>query len=183
MNNLDLLLDRIKEDGKKEADHILSNGQKRKEEIIKESEEKAQKEVSKIIENAKKEAKRIKENSKVTANRQARDIKIEAKNQVVEEVLEKLIEKLEKLGPNSYKSFVLNRLKDSKIEKGEILLQKDMKFHFKEEDFNGLKVSNESVEGGFVVKNGKISYDNTYKSLVNFEKDSLEKIIVDEIFK
>ena len=168
MNNLDLLLDRIKEDGKKEADHILSNGQKRKEEIIKESEEKAQKEVSKIIENAKKEA---------------RDIKIEAKNQVVEEVLEKLIEKLEKLGPNSYKDFVLNRLKDSKIEKGEILLQKDMKFHFKEEDFNGLKVSNESVEGGFVVKNGKISYDNTYKSLVNFEKDSLEKIIVDEIFK
>ena len=52
MNNLDLLLDRIKEDGKKEADHILSNGQKRKEEIIKESEEKAQKEVSKIIENS-----------------------------------------------------------------------------------------------------------------------------------
>ncbi len=183
MNNLDLLLDRIKEDGKKEADHILSNGQKRKEEIIKESEEKAQKEVSKIIENAKKEAKRIKENSKVTANRQARDIKIEAKNQVVEDILEKLIEKLEKLGPNSYKDFVLNRLNDSKIEKGEILLQKDMKFHFKEEDFNGLKVSNESVEGGFVVKNGKISYDNTYKSLVNFEKDSLEKIIVDEIFK
>ena len=183
MNNLDLLLDRIKEDGKKEADHILSNGQKRKKEIIKESEEKAQKEVSQIIENAQKEAKRIKENSKVTANRQARDIKIEAKNQVVEEVLEKLIEKLEKLGPNSYKDFVLNRLKDSKIEKGEILLQKDMKFHFKEEDFNGLKVSNESVECGFVVKNGKISYDNTYKSLVNFEKDSLEKIIVDEIFK
>ena len=98
-------------------------------------------------------------------------------------VLYELIEKLEKLGPNSYKDFVLNRLKDSKIEKGEILLQKDMKFHFKEEDFNGLKVSNESVEGGFVVKNGKISYDNTYKSLVNFEKDSLEKIIVDEIFK
>ena len=56
------------------------------------------------------------------------------KNQVVEEVLEKLIEKLEKLGPNSYKDFVLNRLKDSKIEKGEILLQKDMKFHFKEEE-------------------------------------------------
>ena len=31
MNNLDLLLDGIKEDGKKEADHILSNCQKRKE--------------------------------------------------------------------------------------------------------------------------------------------------------
>ena len=58
-----------------------------------------------------------------------------------------------------------------------------MKFHFKEEDFHGLKISNESVDGGFVVKNGKILYDNTFKSLVNFEKDSLEKIIVDEIFK
>lgn len=183
MNNLDLLLDGIKEDGKKEADHILSNGQKRKEEIIKESEEKAQRQVSQIIENAQKEAKRIKENSKVTANRQARDIKIGAKNQVVEEVLEKLIKKLEELGPNSYKTFVLNRLKDSGIEKGEILLQKDMKFHFKEEDFHGLKISNDSVDGGFVVKDGKILYDNTYKSLVNFEKDSLEKIIVDEIFK
>ena len=168
MNNLDLLLDGIKDDGQKEADHILSNGQKRKEEIIKESEEKAQKEVSKIIENAQKEAKRIKENSKVTANRQARDIKIGAKNQVVEDVLEKLVKKLEKLGPNSYKAFVLNRLKDSKIEKGEILLQKDMKYHFKGEDFKGLKISDEFVEGGFVVRDGKISYDNTYKSLLNF---------------
>lgn len=183
MNNLDLLLDRIRKDGQKEADHILSNGQKRKEEIIKESEEKAEKEASKIIKNAQKEAGRIKDNSKVTANRQARDIKIEAKNQVVEDILEKLVEKLEKLGPNSYKSFVLNRLKDSKIEKGEILLQKDMKYHFKEDDFNGLKISDEFVDGGFIVKDGKISYDNTYKSLVNFEKDSLEKIIVDEIFK
>ena len=183
MNNLDLLLDGIKEDGQKEAEHILSNGQKRKEEIIKESEEKAQREISKIIEKAQKEAVRIKENSKVTANRQARDIKIEAKNQVVEEVLEKLIKKLGKLGPNAYKEFVLNRLKNSGIEKGEILLQKDMKIHFKEEDFDGLKISDESVEGGFAVKEGKILYDNTYKSLVNFEKDSLEKIIVDEIFK
>ena len=77
----------------------------------------------------------------------------------------------------------MNRLKDSKIEKGEILLQKDMKYHFKEDDFNGLKISDEFVDGGFIVKDGKISYDNTYKSLVNFEKDSLEKIIVDEIFK
>ena len=49
MNNLDLLLDRIRKDGQKEADHILSNGQKRKEEIIKESEEKAEKEASNMI--------------------------------------------------------------------------------------------------------------------------------------
>lgn len=50
-----------------------------------------------------------------------------------------------------------------------------MKYHFKEDDFNGLKISDEFVDGGFIVKDGKISYDNTYKSLVNFEKDSLEK--------
>ena len=183
MSNLDLLLDGIKKDGQEEADHIISNGQKRKEEIIKESEEKASKEVSKIESNAKKEAKRIKENSKVTANREARDVKIGAKNQVVENVLEQLIKRLEKLGPNSYREFVLNRLNDSGIEKGEIVLQKDMKYHFKEDDFKELKISNESVDGGFIVRDGKISYDNTYKSLVNFEKDSLEKIIADEIFK
>lgn len=183
MSKLDLLLDGIREDSKKEADHILANANKRSEEIKKESKADSDKEVKKIIDNAEKDAKRIIENSKVTSEREARDIKIRAKNELVDDILDKLLEKLRKLGPNDYKKFVENRLKEIDVNNGEILLQKDMKYHFDENSFNGLRLSKESVDEGFVVRSGKISYDNRYSSLLNYDRDNLEKIIADRIFK
>lgn len=183
MSKLDLLLEGIREDAQKEADHILANANKRSEEIKKESKEDSSKEVDKIIDDAKKDAQRIIENSKVTSEREARDIKIRAKNELVDDILDRLLEKLRKLGPNEYKQFVENRLKEIDIETGEIILQKDMQYHFSDEDFNGLKVSNESTDEGFIVRSGKISYDNRYSSILNYDRDSLEKIIADRIFK
>lgn len=183
MDKLDLLLEGIRNDGQKERDHIINNANKRSEEIKKEFREKSEKESLAIIENAKKEAIRIKENSSVTTLRQARDVKIEAKNELINDILNKLLQRLKKLGPNEYKKFVDNRLKEIDIEDGEILLQKDMKLHFKDSDFKNLKISKETVAEGFLVKSGKISYDNRYSSILSYDKDRLEKIIADRIFK
>src|SRR5690625_2306826 len=183
MTKLDILLSGIKEDSKKESDHILDNAKKRSEEIKTKENEKAQKEAENIISDAKKDCTRISENSKTTSKRQARDIKIEAKNEVVRDILEKLQQSLEKMGPNLYKSFVENRLKEIDLEDGEILLQKDMKYHFDKEDFKNFKISDESVDQGFIVRKGKISYDNRYESILNYDRDDLEKMVADRIFK
>lgn len=183
MDKLDLLLEGISKDSKEEANHILDNANKRSEEIKKESKERSDKDIKKIIDDAKKEANRILDNSKVTALRQARDIKIKAKNELIDDILDMLLEKLRKLGPNEYKEFVENRLKEIKIDEGELILQKDMRYHFSEDSFENLKLSKETVDEGFVVRSGKISYDNKYSSLLNYDRDSLEKIIADKIFK
>lgn len=183
MSKLDLLLEGIREDSKKEADHILANANKRSEEIKNKAKADSDKEVAKIIDDAKKDGQKILENSKVTAQREARDIKISAKNDLVDDILDKLLQRLRKLGPNEYKRFVENRLKDIDVKTGEIILQKDMKYHFSDADFDGLKLSSESTDEGFIVRSGKISYDNRYSSLLNYDRDNLEKIIADKIFK
>ncbi len=183
MTKLDILLSGIRKDSQKEADHILDNAKKRSEEIKTKENEKAQKEAELIINDAKKDCTRISENSKTTSKRQARDIKIEAKNEVVRDILKKLQQSLEKMGPNQYKSFVENRLKEIDLEEGEIILQKDMKYHFDKDDFTNFKISDESVDQGFIVRKGNISYDNRYESILNYDRDDLEKTIADRIFK
>lgn len=183
MNNIDLILDSIKNDAKKEADDILSNAKKEAEELIKNKEEEAIRKAEKILEKAKKEASLLLENSKTTANREARDIKINAQNKVVSEALERLKEKLKSLNDQDYKKYVLNSLKNMKISNAEILLQEDKKNVLEESELKGLKISSDTVDEGFVVRRGKIEYDNRFTSLVDYNKDLYEKNVMDEIFK
>ena len=183
MENLDLLIASIKDQAQKQKDEILTEAREKRDKIIGDCEEKGKNQAQKILADAKKEAERLVENSKVTAQRQARDIKIEAKNSVISKVISRLEQRLIKMGPNHYQKFVKNALKEIDIEDGEILLQKDMKYHFKKEDFPKLTISDETVDGGFIVRKGNIKYDISYKSLIDFNKDELEKIIAEKIFK
>jgi V/A-type H+-transporting ATPase subunit E len=183
MNNIDLILDSIKEDAKKEADNILSSAKKEAEENLEKRKKEAEKEAEKILSSADHESKLLIENSKTTANREARDIKIRAQNEVVAEVLEELKERLKALSDEKYKKYVLNSLKNMKLENGEILLQKDKINSLTKEELNNLKISKDTVDEGFVVRSGKIEYDSKFSSIVDYNKDIYEKIIVEEIFK
>lgn len=183
MNNIDLILDSIKEDAKKEADNILSSAKKEAEENLEKRKKEAEKEAEKILSSADHESKLLVENSKTTANREARDIKIRAQNEVVAEVLEELKERLKAVSDEKYKKYVLNSLKNMKLENGEILLQKDKINSLTKEELNNLKISKDTVDEGFVVRSGKIEYDSKFSSIVDYNKDIYEKIIVEEIFK
>ena len=119
----------------------------------------------------------------MSTERQSRDIEINAKNQVIDKVVDELLENLKNLDSDSYKRYVENTLNKSNIINGEILLSKNHKDALKNENFKDLKVSDDTVEDGFVVKSGKIEYDNRFSSIIKYNIDNIRKQISDEIFK
>ncbi|MBP2069244.1 V-type ATP synthase subunit E [Anaerococcus nagyae] len=183
MNNLEVILESIINEGNTESQKILDEANAKANEIINEKRNEADKRAREIIESAKKEAETIRKNETVSTERQSRDIEINAKNQVIDKVVDELLENLKNLDSDSYKRYVENTLNKSNIINGEILLSKKHKDALKNENFKGLKVSDDTVEDGFVVKSGKIEYDNRFSSIIKYNIDNIRKQISDEIFK
>ena len=73
-------------------------------------------------------------------------------------------------------------LKKAGISNGELILSETYKDALKDADFGNLKVSDQTVEDGFVVKSGKIEYDNRFSSIIKYNIDDIRKQISDEIF-
>lgn len=183
MNNLDLILQSIKDKASTEENQILDLAKEEAQKILEESSMRAKAEAEKITIDADKEAKLILDNEKVSAKREARDIVISGKNQVIDEVLDRLILKLRAMDGTSYKKFVLNTLKNSGIDKGEILLQENLKSSLSEADLKGFTISDDSVEEGFIIRAGMVEYDNRFSSLIKYKMDDIKKQISDSLFK
>lgn len=182
MNNLEVILESIISEGKTESQNILDDATAKAEEILNAKRSEADKEAAKIISKAQKEAETIKRNEEVSANRESRDIEISAKNKVVDDIVDALLTNLKDLDTNSYKTFVENTLKKSGISNGELILSEGHKDALKDANFAGLKVADQTVEDGFVVKSGKIEYDNRFSSIIKYNIDDIRKQISDEIF-
>lgn len=182
MNNLEVILESIISEGNNESQKILDEANTRASEIMSARRREADKKAREIVESAQREAETIKKNEIVSTERQSRDIEINAKNEVIDGIVDELLENLKNLDNNSYKKYVENTLSKSNITNGEILLSKNHKDALKNEDFKGFKVSDETVDDGFVVKIGKIEYDNRFSSLLKYNIDDIRKQISDEIF-
>ena len=183
MDNLELILQSIREKAEKEENQILEKSQEEAKTILEDMETKAKKEADKILADAKKEADLTLSNEKVSAKREARDIIISGKNSAIESVLDKLLANLKSMDEASYKNYVLNTLKNSNIEKGEILLEDRFKDSLSLADLGNLKISDETVDEGFIVRDGKIEYDNRFSSLIKYKSDDIKKQISDILFK
>ncbi|MFO3717269.1 V-type ATP synthase subunit E [Anaerococcus sp. ENR1011] len=182
MNNLEVILESIISEGKTESQNILDDANAKAYEIVNAKKSEADKKAAEILASAQKEAETIIKNEEVSANRESRDIEIAAKNKVIDEIVDALLENLKNLDSNSYKTFIDSTLKKSGISNGELILSDGHKDALKNADFGGLKVSDETVEDGFVVKSGKIEYDNRFSSIIKYNIDDIRKQISDEIF-
>lgn len=182
MNNLEVILESIISEGKTESQNILDDANAKAYEIVNAKKSEADKKAAEILSSAQKEAETIIKNEEVSANRESRDIEIAAKNKVIDEIVDALLENLKNLDSNSYKTFIDNTLKKSGVSNGELILSDGHKDALKNADFGGLKVSDETVEDGFVVKSGKIEYDNRFSSIIKYNIDDIRKQISDEIF-
>ena len=182
MTNLDLILGSIKTKAEEEKNQILEEAKKEADQILNEAKEKARGEAETIMKDARKESKLVLDNEKLSSSRKARDIKIKAKNELIDEVLAKVLDKLKDLDRPAYKRFVLNRLQDFPHSKAEIILKEGMDFAFNSSELKGLRVSNETTDDGFIIKDNDITYDNSFSSILDYEKDEIKKIISDALF-
>lgn len=105
-----------------------------------------------------------------------------AKQEMINKVFELTKEKLKTLNHEDYLKFVENSLKILDVkEDSEIILTESEKKLAGEKLF-GIKVANETVESGFSLKNGKIILNNEFSSLIDLQKEDLEKEVAIRLF-
>ena len=90
MNNLDLILESIKNKAEEEKNKILDQARSEAKEITDEAKKKASEEAKVIMEKAEKEAATTLTNEELSSSRKARAIKIGAKNDLINQVIDKV---------------------------------------------------------------------------------------------
>lgn len=183
MDNLDLILQSIRDKASKEENQILEAAKEEAKTILEDMSKKAKAEAGKITDDAKKEAQSILSNEKVSAKRVARDIIISGKNEVIDDVIKRLEYYLKQMDAQSYKKYVLNTIKNSNIKKGDVLLEEKFKEIFTYKEMENFTIIDESVDEGFIVRDGKVEYDNRFSSLIKYKIDDIKKQISDSLFK
>ena len=182
MSNLDNLVAEILQQAQKEANRILAKAKAENLEFTEKENKKIQREVDILEQKSKEEAISLKERIVSNANLKSRDMILQAKEELVNRVLEKALERLKNIDKDSYLDFIENTLKNLNIsENAEIILSRKMKNIIGDEIF-GYKVSDDVVESGCSIKDGNLVYNNEFSNLLEFNKEDLEKEILKKIF-
>ena len=126
MSNLDNLVAEILQQAQKEANRILTKTKAENLEFIENENKKIQREVDIIEQKSKEEAISLKERILSNANLKSRDMILQAKEELVDKVLEKALERLKNIDKDSYLDFIKNALKSLNVSKNaEIILAKN----------------------------------------------------------
>lgn len=182
MSNLDNIIDEILQDAENESKKVVEDAKSEVAVLVGKTESEAQKKADKIIEKAKVEATQSKERIISNSSLTARDMVLVAKQEMINKVFELTKEKLKTLNHDDYLKFVENSLKALEVrEDSEIILTENEKKLAGEKLF-GIKVADETVESGFLLKNGKIILNNEFSSLIDLVKEDLEQEVADKLF-
>lgn len=182
MSNLDNLVAEILQQAQKEANRILTKTKVENLEFTENENKKIQKKVESIQWKAKEEAISLQERIISNANLKSRDMILQAKEELVDRVLKRVLERLKNIDSDSYLDFVRNALKSLNISKNaEVILTKEMK-EIAGNEILGYKVSDDIIESGCNIKDGNVIYNNEFSNLLEFNKEDLEREILKKIF-
>ena len=183
MSNLDKLVAEILQQAQKEANRILTKAKTENSEFSEKENKKIQKEVDVINDKAQEEAQALKERMISNANLKSRDIILQAKEELANDILEKVLERLKNIDTKKYLKFVENILKNLNLSKNaEVMVSKDMKLALGDKILD-YKISNQTVESGCSIKDGNLIYNNEFSNLIEFNREELEREILNKIFE
>ena len=183
MSNLDKLVAEILQQAQKEANRMLTKAKTENLEFSEKENKKIQKEVDAINDKAQEEAQALKERVISNANLKSRDMILQAKEELVEDVLERVLERLKNIDTKKYLKFVENILKNLNLSKNaELIVTKDMRLALGDKILD-YKISDQTVESGCSIKDGNLIYNNEFSNLIEFNREELEREILNKIFE
>ena len=148
MSNLDNLVAEILQQAQKEANRMLTKAKTENSEFSEKENKKIQKEDDVINDKAQEEAQALKERMISNANLKSRDMILQAKEELADDILEKVLEKLKNIDSKKYLKFVENILKNLNLSKNaEVMVSKDMKLALGDKILD-YKISDKTVESG-----------------------------------
>ena len=183
MSNLDNLVAEILQQAQKEANRMLNKTKTENSEFSEKENKKVQKEVEAINDKAVEEAQALKERVISNANLKSRDMILQAKEELADDILEKVLERLKNIDTKKYLKFVENILKNLNLSKNaEVMVSKDMKLALGDKILD-YKISDQTVESGCSIKDGNLIYNNEFSNLIEFNREELEREILNKIFE
>ena len=183
MSNLDKLVAEILQQAQKEANRMLTKAKTENSEFSEKENKKIQKEVDVINDKAQEEAQALKERVISNANLKSRDMILQAKEELADDILEKVLERLKNIDTKKYLKFVENILKKLNLSKNaEVMVSKNMKLALGDKILD-YKISDQTVESGCSIKDGNLIYNNEFSNLIEFNREELEREILNKIFE
>ena len=183
MSNLDKLVAEILQQAQKEANRMLTKAKTENSEFSEKENKKIQKEVDVINDKAQEEAQALKERVISNANLKSRDMILQAKEELADDILERVLERLKNIDTKKYLKFVENILKNLNLSKNaEVMVSKDMKLALGDKILD-YKISDQTVESGCSIKDGNLIYNNEFSNLIEFNREELEREILNKIFE
>ncbi|EKA92851.1 V-type ATP synthase subunit E [Fusobacterium periodonticum] len=183
MSNLDNLVAEILQQAQKEANRMLTKAKTENSEFSEKENKKVQKEVEAIKDKATEEAQALKERVISNANLKSRDMILQAKEELVDDILERVLERLKNIDAKKYLKFVENILKNLNLSKNaEVIVSKDMRLALGDKILD-YRISDQTVESGCSIKDGNLIYNNEFSNLIEFNREELEREILNKIFE
>ena len=183
MSNLDKLVAEILQQAQKEANRMLTKAKTENSEFSEKENKKVQKEVEAINDKAQEEAQALKERVISNANLKSRDMILQAKEELADDILEKVLERLKNIDTKKYLKFVENILKNLNLSKNaEVIVSKDMRLALGDKILD-YRISDQTVESGCSIKDGNLIYNNEFSNLIEFNREELEREILNKIFE
>lgn len=182
MSNIETLLEKIEADSKREQQSIIDAAKQKAEEIVKKAEIESQEKAELLLKKADLEVENLIEKATGRAELEARDEILKRKQGVLEEVIELAVDKLNNMSDKDYLDYIEKEVGEVKLsENAELkVMSKYREYIF--ENFKGIKVSEESVNSGFVVQDGNILYNNDFAGVIENNRSDIENLIYKQLF-
>ncbi len=184
MSNLENLIQKILEDGRKEAKVIAQESQMNNKEILDSKIDEANDNKDKIIERANRDASMLKERIISEAELKVRDKKLKAKREILDRVFDRAKDELANIGEDDYLNFLKGHMNKMNLKGTEVLIVPEKYKEIVKKSGIYSNISNEeSVATGFLLKDGNININYSFESLVDFRREDIEVEIAQKLFQ
>ena len=193
MSNIKNITSKILKDAEAGKENILAAAEEEKSKVLSKKVSSANEIAKEILEKAEVEAKSKKERVISSAKLKVRNNKLAAKQEIIDEVFEKSIDKLTKLSKEDFLNFVKNAISSMNLSGKQTLILNEEGLKFVDEAF--IDELNKNVDaqiilgetagnfkGGFILENNGIEINSTYEALVSSLRDELEFEVAKVLF-
>jgi V/A-type H+-transporting ATPase subunit E len=193
MSNIKNITSKILKDAEAGKENILAAAEEEKSKVLSKKVSSANEIAKEILEKAEVEAKSKKERVISSAKLKVRNNKLAAKQEIINEVFEKSIDKLTTLSKEEFLSFLENTISSMNLTGRQTLILNKEGLKFVDSEF--IDKLNEKInaeitlsetagnfKGGFILENNGIEINSTYEALVSSLRDELEFEVAKVLF-
>lgn len=193
MSNIKNITSKILKDAEARKENILAAAEEEKSKVLSKKVSSANEIAKEILEKAEVEAKSKKERVISSAKLKVRNNKLAAKQEIINEVFEKSIDKLTTLSKEEFLSFLENTISSMNLTGRQTLILNKEGLKFVDSVFIdklNKKINAEitlsetagNFKGGFILENNGIEINSTYEALVSSLRDELEFEVAKVLF-